>query len=77
MDWRLRLPGALYRQAVDRAGSDRELSAVVRQWITDYVEGRSASQALASRGGVARRDRMTPEQRADAASRAAQARWHR
>jgi hypothetical protein len=35
-----------------------------------------AAQALGRRGGKARAERMTPEQRAEAARKAAAKRWH-
>lgn len=38
MDWRLRLPGAMYRRASDRAGGERSLAALVLAWLTTYVQ---------------------------------------
>ena len=73
MDWRLRLPGALYRMAVDRAGSDADLARIVRDYLGRYVDGTTAQQA----GGRARAERLSPERRAEIARAAAQARWHR
>lgn len=76
MDWRLRLPGALYRQARDRAGSDAALADRVREWLTGYVTGQpTAGQQLAAQGGHARAASLTTEQRRESARRAARARW--
>lgn len=71
MDWRVRLPGALYRQCVERAGSDADLAALVRLWLTRYLDPPQAA------GGQARAARLTPERRADIARSAARARHRR
>lgn len=73
MDWRLRLPGALYRRACEKAGSDADLARLVSQWLTTYVDGTSP-QALGGRSTAARR---TPEERSASARAAVQARWAR
>lgn len=44
MDWRLRLDSALYRLAIQRAGSDRALADLVRQWLAAYVATPPAHQ---------------------------------
>lgn len=70
MDWRLRLPSALYRRAVAKAGSDADLAALVRSWLARYLE--PSPQAV---GGRARAARLTPEARSAIARQGAQARW--
>lgn len=37
MDWRLRVPSALYRVARDKAGSDHELAAIVVRWLEQWA----------------------------------------
>jgi len=65
------LPGAVYRRAVDRAGSPADLAALVTRWVTDYA-AESSPQAS---GGRARAATMSPEQRQAHARRMAEARW--
>ena len=50
MNWRLRIPGALYRQAIDRAGSDAALAERVRSWLHAYVAGQSPGSLFAASG---------------------------
>ena len=69
MDWRLRLPSALYRLAVERAGSDAALADVVRGYLERYVG--PSQQANAAR---ARAASLTPERRSEIARLAARAR---
>lgn len=71
MDWRIRIPGGLYRQCVERAGSDADLALLVRGWLERYLDPPQAA------GGVARSARMTPERRSEIARAAALARHHR
>ena len=73
MDWRVRLPGAIYRQAVDRAGSDADLARLVVAYLTTYVDGTSAQ----SLGGRARAAALSDEERRAHARRMAAARWQR
>ena len=80
MDWRLRLPGALYRQARDKAGSDAQLATAVRDWLEDYATGQGqlledAAQQLGASGGRASAEARTPEERSAKARAAAKARW--
>lgn len=77
MDWRLRLPGALYRRARDQAGSDRQLAALARIWLEGYVAGQSPAQQLGARGGRASAEALTPTERRAKTQHAAQARWQR
>lgn len=63
MDWRLRVPGALYRRAVDRAGSDGELARRVRDYLTRYVADTLPHQIAAR----ARANRLSPERRSEIA----------
>ena len=77
MTWRLRLPGALYRQATDRAGSDVALAELVRTWLFAYVTGQSPASAFAASGGRARAQALTSKARTAIARKAAQARWGR
>lgn len=72
MIYRLRLPSALYRLAVARAGSPDALADLVRRYLTQYAAGDTAQQ----RGGTARAARLSPEQRSAIARRAALARHH-
>ena len=39
MDWRLRVPSAIYRLALARAGSDRALADLAVRWLTRYAQG--------------------------------------
>ncbi len=73
MDFQLRLAHDLYRRAVNKAGGDRALADVVRDWIRQYVDG-TTPQAL---GGKAAASRLTPEERRARARRAIHARWAR
>ena len=75
MNWHLRLPGALYRQACDRAGSDTALADRVRSWLNAYVAGQSPPSLFAASGGHARAKALTPEARTAIAKTAARARW--
>lgn len=71
MDFRVRLPGAIYRQASEKAGDDASLARLVVAYVTAYATGTTPQQlgAAASNAG------MTPEQRTERAKRAAAARW--
>ena len=71
MDWRLRLPGALYRRARDLAGSDAALADRVRHYLTQYVDG-TTPQALGGRASAAR---LSEDERREKARAAARARW--
>lgn len=71
MNWRLRLNGALYRKAMDKAGDDKSLAELVTKWLTAYVEGTSPQ----AKGGKATAAAMTDEERTARASHAAKARW--
>lgn len=73
MDWRLRLPGALYRLALDKAGSPAALAALVVGWLTRYVDGSEPHR----RAARARADSLTPERRSAIARQAAMARHRR
>ncbi len=77
MIWRTRLPGALYRRAIARAGSDRQLADAVRAWLDTYVSGQTAAQQLAASGGLASAQALSPEARQARARAAALARWER
>ena len=63
MNWRIRLPGALYRLARDKAGSDAALADLVTRYLDAWVSGTTA-QAL---GGKARAESITPERRTEIA----------
>lgn len=54
----IRLAPALYRLALDRAGSRQALSALVDRLLSQYV----ASQETGAQGGRLSASRMTPEQ---------------
>ena len=71
MTWRLRLPGALYRRAVERAGSDADLARLVAAYLTRYAEGQHADAARA------RSASLTPERRSEIARAAVATRWAR
>lgn len=71
MDWRLRLPGALYRRAAEKAGSDADLARLVQSWLERYLDPPQAA------GGVARCASLTPERRSEIARAAALARHRR
>lgn len=73
MDFRLRLPGAIYRQARDKAGDDASLAALLVRYVTQYATGTTAQQ----RGGVVASAKLTTEERRARASAAATARWQR
>lgn len=73
MDWRVRIPGGLYRRAVDRATADgTTLDLMVRHWLERYVDPPPSAQSL---GGHAAAARLTPEQRTARARASALARW--
>lgn len=38
MDWIVRLPSALYRLSVKKAGTDRELQAHIRQYLQRWTD---------------------------------------
>lgn len=63
MNWRVRLPGALYRLALEKAGDDGALAELVTRWLDAYVRGQSEAQANGARGGKVAAERMTPEER--------------
>lgn len=71
MDWRLRIPSAVYRRAADKAGSDADLAALVRVWLERYLD---PPQAI---GAQARTATLTAERRSEIARIAAQARHGR
>ena len=70
MIWRVRIPDALHRLSVNRAGSESELQRAIVRWLSDYANG-TTPQAL---GGRARAARMTPEERRASARKAGLAR---
>lgn len=71
MDFRVRLPGAVYRQARDRAGDDTALEQLIVAHVTAYAAGQTAQQ----RGGQARAQQMSRAERSASAKAAAIARW--
>lgn len=71
MDWRIRLPGGLYRQAVDKAGGDAQLAQVVRLWLERYT----SAEPIGAAGGAARAASLTPERRREIARQAVATRW--
>ena len=75
MRWRVEVPGALYRQARDRAGSDAQLADWVRAALAAYVAGQSPRQQLAAEAGRASAAKLSPDARRAKAQRAAHARW--
>lgn len=77
MNWRVRVPGALYRQAVEAAGGDVKLQGHVVRWLDSYVLGRSEAQVTGAAGGRAAAAYMTAEQRHARAKKAARARQNR
>lgn len=72
MDWRLRIPGALYRRAAEKAGGQMPLATLVVQWLTDYVD---PPLTLQQRAGQARQASMSTEERSEAGRAAARRRW--
>jgi len=72
MNWRIRLPGAVYRKAVDRAGSDASLADIARQWVSDYADEKPSAQQL---GGRASQAALTPEQRSVRMKALVERRW--
>lgn len=70
MKWHVRVPDALHRIGVEKAGGEAALQKLVVRWLSDYVNGTSA-QAL---GGKARAASLTPEERRELARRAGYAR---
>jgi hypothetical protein len=70
MDWRLRLPGALYRRAAAKAGGPMPLAALVLGWLTRYVDGSEPHR----RAAQIRAERLSPARRSDIARMGAQAR---
>ena len=73
MDWRLRVPSAIYRLALARAGSDRALTELATRWLTRYAQGETQHQQAA----IARARSLSPERRSEIARQAALARHHR
>jgi hypothetical protein len=72
MDFRIRLPGNVYRYAKERAGgTDVLLRRKIEEWTQNYAHGQTAQQ----RGGRVSADRMTPEQRSDKMRTAVNVRW--
>jgi hypothetical protein len=67
MDWRLRLPAALYRLAVDKAGSDKASAELVVGLIEAWVKGDTAQ----AKAGRARAASMPTEERSALATQAA------
>jgi hypothetical protein len=74
MDWRLRLPSALYRLALARAGSDKDLAHLVVDYLERYVTGTTEAQQTGASGGHARAASLTPERRSEIATIASHAR---
>lgn len=70
MKWYVRVPDALHRIGVEKAGGEAALQKLVVRWLSDYVNGTSM-QAM---GGKARAANMTPEERRASARKAAYAR---
>ena len=69
----MRIPGGLYRRAVDRATADgTTLDAMVRHWLERYVDPVPTAQQLGGRAAAAK---LTPEARSERARALAQARW--
>lgn len=78
MDYRCRLPGALYRRASQRATSEGvDLSTVIRRLLTQYTDGASGAASLGARGGKASAAALSPDERAQRARHAAVTRWSR
>jgi hypothetical protein len=83
MDWRVRIPGVLFRRASQRAvdaGSD--LQTITRALLALYAEAQidplvadPIAVAVARRGGHARAESMSATARSEAARKAVQARW--
>jgi hypothetical protein len=81
MDYRLRsIPPALWRRVRARAGE--RLREVLLGLLRLYADGdvdpldpTSPASTLAAKGGRARADAMTPEERSAAARKAVEARW--
>lgn len=69
----LRIPSAIYRSALDKAGSDTALTDLLVRYVTQYATGET-SQAKAGR---ARQATLSPSERSARARAAAQARWQR
>ena len=74
-NWMLRVPSTLLRLALDKAGSSGELNRIVVGLLSAYVNGQTAAQSLASQGGKARAEKLTPEQRSAIARKGAAARY--
>lgn len=72
MIFRLRLPGAIFRKARDRAGDEATLHDRLVGYVTQYAAGDTAQQ----RAGRLVSERMTPTERSDRARHAAMARHH-
>jgi len=70
MDWRLRLPGGLYRRAAEKAGGDTQLAQRVRIFLERYT----ADQPQQAVAAAARAASLTPERRSEIARTAALAR---
>ena len=70
MKWHVRVPDALHRIGVAKAGGEAALQKLVVRWLSDYVNGES----IQAKGGRARAANMTPEQRRESARRAGYAR---
>lgn len=71
MDFRLRISGAVYRRALDRAGSPQALSDILTRYLSQYAEGQTAQQA----GGRATWEGVSVEERSARLRHAANARW--
>lgn len=71
MRWRVELPGAIYRQAREKAGDDKALTALVVQWLTTYASGDS----IQAQGGRAAAAAMSQTARTARARAGGRARW--
>ena len=75
MTFRLRIPSALYRLAIDHAGGEGPLSALLRAHLDRLISGQTEAQQAGARGGHARAQALSPERRREIASQASRARW--
>jgi len=74
MNFRIRLPGSVYRFAKERAGgTDVQLAQKIVEYVTNYAHGTTAQQ----KGGRATTDAMTQEQLRARSQKGVAARWGR
>lgn len=59
MDLRVRMPGAVYRMARDKAGDDKALLAQIVRFVTDYATGAT----MQAKGGRARAKALSSDER--------------